>query len=559
MSKNSATSLSTKWPKRTFANHSTLPQSSIAIMNDLAWIGPALIFGLVATRFGLPPMIGYLAGGFLLNLFVDGNSVNLASIGNMGVTLLLFSIGLKLDVRSLLKPVIWAGTSLHMLVTVALLSLAIFCMSFTGVALLVDVGFTTAILIAFALSFSSTVFAIKTLEEKGEMCSRHGQIAIGVLVMQDIFAILFLALSTGKAPSPWALALILLIPLRRFLLRVMSDVGHGELMALLGLSIAFGGAFLFELVSVKGDLGALIFGAMLAAHPSANSMAKKLLSFKELLLVGFFLSIGMSGSITTATVLTASVLALAAVLKVVLFFWLFTKLRLRSRTAVLSSFNLANFSEFGLIVASVALANQWLSGDWVVVIALALTFTFIAASPLNNHARAIYSRYKTKFDSHQSDNILQEDSAVVPTATQIVIIGMASIGCGAYDTLVKEFGEVIVGVDTDSSVVSGHRENDRKVILADATNEEFWHRLSLGNVRMLLLAMHDHETNIAVTKLSQHLGAVRFAVSDYDDQAQALESAGIDKAWSLKSQAGIQFAEDVIEPDSHKLPHPTHG
>ena len=136
---------------------------------------------------------------------------------------------------------------------------------------------------------------------------------------------------------------------------------------------------------------------------------------------------------------------------------------------------------------------------------------------------------------------------------------MASIGCGAYDTLVKEFGEVIVGVDTDSSVVSEHIENGRKVILADATNEEFWHRLSLGNVRMLLLAMHDHETNIAVTKLSQHLGTVRFAVSDYDDQAEALESTGIDKAWSLKSQAGIQFAEDVIELDSHKLPQPTHS
>ncbi|MFT5882123.1 MAG: glutathione-regulated potassium-efflux system ancillary protein KefC [Crocinitomicaceae bacterium] len=528
-------------------------------MNDLAWIGPALIFGLVATRFGLPPMVGYLVGGFLLNMFVEGDGANLASIGNLGVTLLLFTIGLKLDVRSLLKPVIWAGTSLHMLVTVALFGLAIFCMSFTGVALLADVGFTTAILIAFALSFSSTVFAVKTLEQKGEIRSRHGQIAIGVLIMQDIFAILFLALSAGKAPSPWALALILLIPLRRFIFRIMNDVGHGELMALLGLGLAFGGAFLFELVSVKGDLGALIFGAILAAHPSANSMAKKLLSFKELLLVGFFLSIGMSGSITTATVITAIVLAAAVILKTALFFWLFTKFKLRSRTAVFSSLNLANFSEFGLIVASVALANQWLSGDWVVVIALALTFTFIAASPLNNHARTIYARYKGKFNKYQSDSILEEDAAVVPADTQIVIIGMASIGCGTYDTLVKKFGEVVVGVDSNSSVVAKHIETGRKVIQADATNEEFWFRLSLGNVKTLLLAMHDHETNIAVAKLSHHLGAQRFAVSDYDNQAIALEAAGVDKAWSLKSQAGIQFAEDIIELDSHELSHPTHG
>lgn len=516
-------------------------------MNDLAWIGPALVFGLVAARFGLPPMIGYLVGGFLLNSSFDHGSVKLASIGNLGVTLLLFTIGLKLDVRSLLKPVIWAGTSLHMLVTIALFGLAIFCMSFTGVAMLAEVDFTTAILIAFALSFSSTVFAIKTLEEKGEMCSRHGQIAIGVLIMQDIFAILFLAFSTGKTPSMWALALLLLFPLRRVLHRIMSDVGHGELMTLLGLGFAFGGAFLFELVSLKGDLGALIFGAMLAAHPSANSMSKKLLGFKELLLVGFFLSIGMSGSITAATLLIAILLALAVIFKVALFFWLFTKFNLRARTSAFSSLNLANFSEFGLIVASVALANQWLSGDWVVVIALALTLTFIIAAPLNNHARSIYAWDKAKFDSYESDKVLKEDSAVVPADTEILIVGMASIGLGAYDTLIQEYGDVIVGVDTDPTVISNHREEGRKAIVADATNEEFWLRLSSVKIKMIMLAMHDHETNLAVARLSHHLGTVRFAVSDYDDQAEALQEAGIDKAWSLKSQAGIQFAEDVIE------------
>jgi Trk K+ transport system NAD-binding subunit len=95
-------------------------------------------------------------------------------------------------------------------------------------------------------------------------------------------------------------------------------------------------------------------------------------------------------------------------------------------------------------------------------------------------------------------------------------------------------------------VAKNHQAEGRSVIQADATDEQFWHRLAHGNIRMILLAMHDHETNIAVTKLSSELPAVRYAVADYDLQAIDLEKAGIDKVWSLKSQAGIQFAEDVI-------------
>ena len=76
-------------------------------MNDLFWIGPALIFGLLAVRIGLPPLIGYLIAGFVLNLFGFIDHDQLTEIGELGVTLLLFTIGLKLDVRSLMKPVVF--------------------------------------------------------------------------------------------------------------------------------------------------------------------------------------------------------------------------------------------------------------------------------------------------------------------------------------------------------------------------------------------------------------------------------------------------------------------
>jgi predicted Kef-type K+ transport protein len=82
-------------------------------MDDLLWIAPALIAGIAAARIGLPPMVGFLLCGFVLNLSGEYDHDRLTTIGNLGVTLLLFTIGLKLDLRSLLRPVIWAGTTLH--------------------------------------------------------------------------------------------------------------------------------------------------------------------------------------------------------------------------------------------------------------------------------------------------------------------------------------------------------------------------------------------------------------------------------------------------------------
>ncbi len=518
-------------------------------MNDLIWIGPALVFGLVSVRFGLPPMVGYLIGGFALNIFGDIDRELLSQVGEIGVTLLLFTIGLKLDVRSLLKPVVWVGATLHMLIIVVLFGIALFWLSFTGLALFSALEFEIALLIAFALSFSSTVFAVKVLEEHGEFNSKHGQIAIGILIMQDIFAVLFLALSTGKIPSVWALGLAALIPLRPLLMHVMSRVGHGELLILYGLSLSFGVWALFEFVGVKGDLGALVIGALLASHPSAAEMSKKLLGFKDLLLVGFFLSIGMSGSITVPALIVAFFLAVAVVVKVGLYFLVFVRFRLRARTAVFSSLNLANYSEFGLIVGAIALSNGWLSGDWLVIIALALTMTFIIAAPLNKHSRRIYSELERFCSRFESPTPLAEDAPINPGNARIVIIGMERLGTGAYDTLAAKYGGSILGIDAEPNVVERHKAAGRNVILADVTDDDFWSRAQAGNVQVALLALHGFEENLGVAQRIQQLvgkSVYQFAVADYSDQMRILKQAGVDGVWNIETEAGTGFAEDVM-------------
>ncbi len=173
-------------------------------MFELLWLEPALIAGIAAARFGLPLMVGYLLCGFLLNLSGVYDTDRLTMIGNLDVTLLLFTIGLKLDLRSLLRPIIWVGTTLHTAFVVAVLGTLLYWISLTGIQAFAGIDIGKAMLFGFALSFSSTVFAVKTLENKGEYQSRYGQIAIGVRIMQDIFAVVFLAASAGKLPSVWA-------------------------------------------------------------------------------------------------------------------------------------------------------------------------------------------------------------------------------------------------------------------------------------------------------------------------------------------------------------------
>jgi len=519
-------------------------------MLDLIWIGPALIFGFIAKLFKMPPMVGYLIGGFILNIYGSPDSEMFSRMGDLGVTLLLFTIGLKLNIKSLIKPYVWAGATLHTLTVVIVFGLLLFWGSFASLSLFVGFDLIQSLLIAFALSFSSTIFAVKTLEEKGEMSSRHGQIAIGILIMQDIFAVIFLAASTGKLPTVWALGLLLLIPGRYLLKYLMSRAGNGELLILYGLGLAFGSYALFDIVGVKGDLGALIIGAMLASHKSAENMSKKLMSLKDLLLVGFFLSIGATGNITWTALLIAFVLAILVLIKVVLYILILNGFRIRARTSFLTSMNLANYSEFGLIVGSVALVNGWLSSDWLVIIALSLTMTFILAAPLNEHARNILMRIKKRLKRYERAIPLEEDMPLDVGNARIAIVGMDRLGTGAYDKLREKYGDVLIGTDPHPDVVKRHQETGRNVILADVLDEEFWDRTWKGKIRNILLAMHDAEENLAVAKLikDSHINdEYHFAVIDHPEQEEKFKGAGVDTVWNIDIEAGRGFADEVIK------------
>ena len=127
---------------------------------DFIWIFIAFVFGLGVRSMSLPPMIGYLVAGFVLHYAGVQPEDRLQTIANLGITLMLFTIGLKLRLATLLRPEIWATTILHMGMTILLALAALLAFGWAGVLLFDGLDFSAALIIAFALSFSSTVFAI---------------------------------------------------------------------------------------------------------------------------------------------------------------------------------------------------------------------------------------------------------------------------------------------------------------------------------------------------------------------------------------------------------------
>lgn len=183
-------------------------------LGDVTWISLAFLLGFLARLVSLPPLVGFLATGFALNYLGIASGETLQKLADLGITLLLFTVGLKLNLKVLIRPQVWSVTTLHIGTIIALFGASIFALSLVGVPLFSGLDLKFSLMIAFALSLSSTVFVVKSLEDKGEMRSLHGRLAIGILVMQDLAAVIFLAVSTDKLPSPWALLLFLLIPLR---------------------------------------------------------------------------------------------------------------------------------------------------------------------------------------------------------------------------------------------------------------------------------------------------------------------------------------------------------
>ena len=525
------------------------PQLLSIHYSDPLWIAIAFLCGLAIKVVGLPPLVGFLMAGFMLNALGAEGGEFLNAMADLGITLLLFSIGLKLKLKSLARPEVWGVATLHMVVVTLLIAAMVLMLSFSSLPLLTDLDIETALLIGFAMSFSSTVFAVKTLDELGATNSRHGWIAIGVLVVQDIAAVVFIAVSIGKLPTPLALALVLLIPLRFLMYRLLDRVGHGELLILFGITLALVGADIFELVGIKEDVGALVFGMLLANHPKANELAKALLGFKELFLVGFFLSVGMTTVPGWTEVMIALIFILFLPLKVALYFGLFNLFYLRASTSWRTSLNLANYSEFGLIVGAIATSAGWLPEEWLAVFAVVMSISFIISAPLVNIRDSLYHTWRPRLKRFERSQRLSGEENLDLAHIKVVVFGMGRMGTAAFNAMEPDYSGHLIGVEIEQEKAAQHSAAGKNVVCGDATNPDFWARAPelLDGLQWVLLTLPTHKANMnAALRLKEmgYRGRIA-ATTKFQDEEEALKAIGVEFTFNIYEEAGLGFANEL--------------
>ncbi|WP_156761100.1 cation:proton antiporter domain-containing protein [Microbacterium karelineae] len=515
------------------------------------YLAVAFGLGLAAVLLRLPPLVGFLAAGFALAASGIDDLPLVEEASSLGVTLLLFGIGLKLDVRTLVRKEIWLTNGTHMLVSTALGVGFLAVLATFGIGLLDGTHLGTWALLGFGLSFSSTVFVVKVLDDRSDVTATYGRIAVGVLVLQDIAAVVFLTIATGEMPSPWALALVALLPAAWLFRRIWDLIDSPDMQVLYGIVLALvPGYALFEAVGLKGDLGALIIGALLASHPGASELSHRLLSVKELLLIAFFLDIGLGGTPTLELFGMAGLLLLLLPLQTLLYVGLLWGMGMRHRTSWLTALVMANYSEFGLIVAVTGASLGLITDDWVTVLALAVAVSFVLSALLNARGVRFSEALSARMPAQSTARMHPEDRPIDIGHATALVLGMGRVGRAAFTRLRDEHGIAAVGVEHDATRVASLREAGLDVMQADATDSDFWARVTRSDqVEIAILAMPFHTSNLDALEMLRASGfsGTVAAVVRSDHDREDLVAHGADAVFHLYGSAGTALADQTIE------------
>lgn len=506
---------------------------------DILWLIGAYGLGLVASQIGFPPLVGYLGAGLALSTMGAGHAEILSEIGHFGVLFLLFTVGLHLRFRNLLRGEVLGAGGLHLLVTAAL---------FAGLGLAWGLDARPGVMLAVALAFSSTVLAAKALEDRNALNAFYGRVAIGVLVLQDVVAVALLGLVGGAAPNLWAAGLLLLLPLARpVLLRLLEASGRGELLLLYGLLLAIGGGTLFSAVGLGSELGALVAGILVAGDPRAEELGERLWGLKEAFLVGFFLEVGLAGFPEAAGWWAAAALVVFLPIKAGLFFGLFLLFRLRARTAYMASLALFSYSEFALIVGAIAVDAGVLSEPTLVVLAIAALGSFAVNALLNRWANPIYERLEPRLVRFERSGRHPGDQPRSLGSAQVLIVGMGRVGAAAYDAL-KERDTRAIGIDADPARIQENRRAGRRVIYGDATDPELWKELEPGALTAVIMTLSDPAAEAGAARMLRARGFAGEinALATRTAEDERLREAGVNAICHPLVQAGIELAETSL-------------
>jgi CPA2 family monovalent cation:H+ antiporter-2 len=471
-----------------------MPHETPLITTTVASIVLAFILGLVAARFRLSPLIGYLAAGVIAGPFTPGYVADQEianQLAEIGVILLMFGVGLHFSLRDLLsvRKIALPGAVAQIAVAVLL-----------GMGLAALLGWETSAGFVFGLSLStaSTVVLIRALQARKIIETDRGRIAVGWLIVEDIAMVLALvlipALAEGQGSglgSTIAVTLLKVVAFVAFMLIVgqrlipwalhfVAHTGSRELFRLavfaIALGVAFGAARLF---GVSFALGAFFAGVILAESPFSQRAAQETLPLRDAFAVLFFVSVGM---LFDPDVLVSAPLALFATVLIIMVgksAAAFVIVRLfghSRRTALVVSASLAQIGEFSFILATLGTAYGLLDADARSLILAAAMITIM----LNPAAFLLASRLADREPE-------PEEGAAVKPQGHVVLVGYGRVGRLVGDRLAATGAPLLI-IETESDIGLPAGPNVRTLI-GNGADPKLLRAAELERAKLLLVAI----------------------------------------------------------------------
>jgi Kef-type K+ transport system membrane component KefB len=462
-------------------------------------------FGLLARQ---PLIVAFIALGVLAGpgaLGLVSSTQFIETLSQISIAVLLFLVGLKLDVnlvRSLGKVAV--ATGLGQVGFTALFGFLI--------ALALGIDWLTALYVAVALTFSSTIIIVKLLSDKQEIGALHGKIALGFLIVQDIFVVLAMvtlsAVGVGAAGEGGALADIALligggIGMLVFVylfIRYVADplLGHisrsPELMVIFAVGWAAGLAAAGDAIGFGKELGGLLAGVSLASTQFRDSIGSRLASLRDFLLLFFFISLGAGLDLSTlgAQVGPAIVLSLFVLIgNPLIVLAIMGYMGYRKRTGFLAGLTVAQISEFSLIFMAMGVSIGHVGEEAMGLVTLVGLVTIALSVYMITWSHKLYDLCEPLLGLFERRVAFREEEADSDGAERrhdYIIFGLGRYGCRIGNEL-KSRGYRVLGIDFDPEALAYWRGMGLDAQYGDATDPEFAAHLPLAGVKAVISAV----------------------------------------------------------------------
>lgn len=538
---------------------------SLSLISTLLLVfSSAILGGAIAKMLKQPTLLGYIAAGILCgNVFPRmTDTAFLKGIGDVGITLLLFTLGVEFSFRRLKKlmgTLPWAA--------IAQIVLCIFL--FLLLTMFLGFPFLAALVIAIAGSLSSTAVVVKVLSERGELDTVPGEVMTGWLVVQDLAVVpimillpaviasastgditilsLVTSLALGILKAAVALGLIMFLG-KKVVPRALSKVatlGNREIFMLVTVGLVFLSALTTYVLGLSAALGAFVAGLLISETSENHAIFAEVRPLRDLFVVVFFVSIGMGipGSYLLRSAGILTILAVAILLiKWFVVMGLMRFMGYHRKTSFLVAVGLTQMSEFGFIIASQGWSLGALTRDQYTLL-VALTFlTILVSTPFFSRGHGLYYRFHTSLDREPPD--AKEE---LPYRDHIVLCGYGRVG--KYIGRALEMAEIpFVVVDYNNATIAQLKAKGIPVVYGDPADKNVLDWAQVDFARAIIIAIPDRYTQELVIAHAQSLNR-RIKIicrTHHEEDQKHLKSLGVYAVIQPEFEAAISVVERLL-------------